>query len=536
MSGRAPQVAPIRADDDGLWAAVPPGEPLDVLLEGRRVFSVVAVPPAGGTEPLLPWPDALRKYLNGRADVEVRSYATGKTLARGEIMMGSGKGSISLIDEHGRPVAIHKWGKLNQTFDDIDDGARRAYLDQVEQVLAILADDCEVPAFISFGTLLGAVRNGRLIGHDVDVDLGYLSRHETPVDAIRESFTIERALRTRTGWRITRANGGFLQLFPQQVDGSIRNIDVFTCFGTAAGRLYQVNDIGTVGDRSAIEPLRQIELEGRMMPAPARPEVLLEAAYGPTWRVPDPTFTYQANPTRQRIRMWVGGLREDRDRWSRFYREHLDEIPTEPSPFGGWVAEQLAEERVVDVGCGNGRDVMAFARAGRPAMGLDVVPGAFKIQRRRARRTQMPATFRSFNLASLRDTLSVGADLADVHDRPVVMARLLLHGLDAPTRDNFWRLCRMLLHKGGRCFVEFRVPEDRQLPKHFAWEKGRRSISSEIVTAEAARYGGVVAQQLVGAGFAPFHDEDPMLCRLVIEWPEPADGGDEREVTHGPDD
>lgn len=529
------QPAPVRADEAGLWAAVPVGETLDVLIQGRRVFSVVADPPVTGSEAFLPWPTALVKYLDGRADVEVCSYATGQTLARGTIVTGSGEGSISLIDEHGRPVAIHKWGKLNQTFDDIDDAARQSYLDQVERVLAILAADCGLPAFISFGTLLGAVRNGRLIGHDVDVDLGYLSRHETPVDAIRESFTVERALRERTGWRITRANGGFLQLFPEQVDGSTRNIDVFTCFGTAAGRLYQVNDIGTDGGRSAIEPLQQIELEGRKLPAPAQPEVLLEAAYGPTWQIPDPTFMYQANPTRRRIRMWVGGLREDRDRWSRFYRDHLDEVPSDPSPFSTWVSEHLDDDSVVEVGCGNGRDVMAFARAGRPATGLDVVPGAFRAQRRIARRDRLPATFRYCNLSSLRETLTLGADLSPQGGRPAVVARLLLHGLDVPTRENFWRLCRMLLNGGGRCFVEFRVPDDVARPKHFTWEKGQRSLDPDVAEAEATRHGGVVRQRLVGEGFAPFHAEEPILCRLVVEWPAALDGRNEREGVHEPD-
>ena len=36
-----------------------------------------------------------------------------------------------------------------------------------------------VEAFLAYGTLLGAVREGRLLGHDSDADLGYVSRHTT---------------------------------------------------------------------------------------------------------------------------------------------------------------------------------------------------------------------------------------------------------------------------------------------------------------------------------------------------------------------
>ena len=39
------------------------------------------------------------------------------------------------------------------------------------------------------------------------------------------------------------------------------------------------------------------ELGGRPMPVPARPEKLLEATYGPGWRVPDPAFKFTTPPT-----------------------------------------------------------------------------------------------------------------------------------------------------------------------------------------------------------------------------------------------
>ena len=51
-----------------------------------------------------------------------------------------------------------------------------------------------IDAFPAYGTLLGAVREGRLIGHDSDADLGYVSEHTHPVDVVRESFRLQRAL------------------------------------------------------------------------------------------------------------------------------------------------------------------------------------------------------------------------------------------------------------------------------------------------------------------------------------------------------
>jgi hypothetical protein len=384
-------VAPVLVDERGLRAPVPTGTPLDVLFDGRRIWSLsvgTRMTDSSGTASIA-WPDPLRPHLDGVVDIEIREHDTSRLVARSEVTLGTGTGRVTVADADGRLLAIQKWGKLGRVFEDVSASEKRAYLDQVDELLVILRDVCGVPAFLSYGTLLGAVRDGQLIGHDVDVDLGYLSRHSAPVDVIRESFAIERMVSERTGWRTARANGGFLQIFPSQPDGSTRNIDVFSCFATEAGRLYQINDIGTRGDRSCVEPLGSVSLEGRSFPSPARPEVFLEAAYGRGWRVPDPTFQYRANPTRRRIRMWVGGLREDRDRWTRFYRAHLDEVPLDPSPFGEWVASQLAEESMVDIGCGNGRDILHLARHGHRVTGLDVAPTAYRAAQAQARQESL---------------------------------------------------------------------------------------------------------------------------------------------------
>ena len=52
----------------------------------------------------------------------------------------------------------------------------------------------------------GAVREGRLIGHDSDADLGYVSEHTHPVDVVRESFDLQRSL-ADMGYSISRYSG-----------------------------------------------------------------------------------------------------------------------------------------------------------------------------------------------------------------------------------------------------------------------------------------------------------------------------------------
>ena len=43
-----------------------------------------------------------------------------------------------------------------------------------------------MPAYLCYGALLGAMRDGHVIGHDCDTDLCYLSAHREPVDVIAD--------------------------------------------------------------------------------------------------------------------------------------------------------------------------------------------------------------------------------------------------------------------------------------------------------------------------------------------------------------
>ncbi len=368
----APSSGSFSVDDRGFSFGAEDGEVLDVLFDGRRVWSLASddFPANRSAVRRAPWPEPIRRQLEGRATVELRTHVAGDSLGVADVQFGSGPGRVDIVDSAGRPVALTKWGRLNRTFATSDRAAVDGYLDQVQEVLEVLRADAGRPAFLAFGSLLGAVREGKLIGHDVDVDLGYFSAFDHPADIILEGFRIERVLRAR-GYDPVRENGGFLALFLPQLDGTRRNLDIFTAF-CHDGRLFQVHDIAVPGSEADVLPLSTVTFEGREMPAPARPEVFLEGAYGPDWRVPNPAFEF-TTPRRDKRRIggWFGGLRDRRDFWSRQYGAQADRIPRDPSPFARWVAGQQPPGVLVDVGCGNGRDTRFFAEQGYAVTGLD---------------------------------------------------------------------------------------------------------------------------------------------------------------------
>jgi SAM-dependent methyltransferase len=504
-------------DDEELRFSLDQNSVLDVLFDGHRVWSLSAPDYKRDHDGYrhAPWPDPIRPRLDGTTLLEMRDHVSGRIVAATQAQFGTGSGRVSIVDDNGLRVAVTKHGRFNRPFESTDRAAIEGYLDQVTEVLTLLRDECGLPAFISFGTLLGAVRTGRLIGHDNDIDLGYLSAYTNPVDVVRESIRVERVLRTRD-WRVVRQNGGFLALFLPQADGSSRNLDVFACF-IVNGYLHQIHDIRTKADRSAVLPLRDIEFEGRQMPAPAKPEVFLRAAYGRHWRVPDPSFEYHSpKSTKRRINGWLGGLRARRDGWIGYYNATSARVPPEPSDFARWVLDRESPTELVDVGCGLGRDALFLASHGFSVTAMDFVPAVIKRARRKASDEGVVVDLLVLNLYSDRESLLHTALLARRPGPRIVYSRHLLEDLRPHGRDNFWRLARTLVRDGGRCYVEFQTQDND--PAALAGPSGQHLPDTDDVVAEAEATGATVVHREAGLAGSGSPNEQTHVCRLVLEW------------------
>jgi SAM-dependent methyltransferase len=494
------------------------GEPgtLDVLFDGHRVWSFDPLDHDQDDDGwhVVPWPASLAVRLDGTAEVAVRDHLDDVVLASAHCQFGASSRPVDLTDKHGRLLSLSKWGRLNQSLADLDREAVDWYLDRTEEVLTVLTDELGLPAFLSYGSLLGAMRSGRFIGHDMDVDLGYLSRARTPVDAMRESFAVERHLRRR-GWSLLRQSGGFLQIFFRQPDGGSRNVDVFTLWADPVEeRVYEINDISCPGREEDVVPLSSVTLEGRPLPAPRHPETLLVAAYGPSWRVPDPNFSYGMNPNKRQMREWFGGLREDRDTWNRFYRHQPTLPPSGPTSFAHWAVDLLdGVDAVVDLGSGLGRDTQHYARVSPRAIGVDVSTVALRRASRRARRRGIPAEFRRMNIGSMRDVLVVGAQIArSTPGRRGVVASHLLDAVGDAGYENVWRLCRTLASDGGVCLLQFGVPPGAPTFHDYPGLRARRLDPTVVVESAEAAGGSVeMTEQVTGP--------EGQSCRMVVRWP-----------------
>lgn len=520
-AGSAPAAAGVASvDRDGILVAADQRAVIDVLFDGQWVWSFHAGRDArvDGEHRRARWPVSLRPFLRGTGHVTVRERFGERVLFDGDHSFDDTGQRVRIVDAKGRPLIVDKAGDLQCGFAERGEATVNALLDAIEDVLARLRDEGGVDAFLAFGALLGAVRDGKFIPHDSDADVAYLSRHTTPVDVARESYALERIM-IRAGywtWRFSAAD--FKVIVPDPEGG--RAIDIFAGF-VVEGTFYLMPEVHAPDfDTGVILPLGEVVLEGRRITAPADPEALLEITYGPHWRVPDPSFKFRTpRRVRRRLDGWTRGNNTARGHWWPFYfGRSSSSVPEEPSPFARWVHKrEAADVSIVDIGSGTGRDSLWFARHGHDVLGLDYIPAATDRAGKAAAREDIPARFKTLNLYDIRQVLAMGGELAHRDHPPVLYGRFLIHALDDPGRHNLWRIAGMCLRRGGRFYLEFRTGLDAGAEKVFG-EHFRKYLDPDVVVAEIEARGGQIEHREAGHGFAVYQNEDPHVCRLVATW------------------
>ena len=137
--------------------------------------------------------------------------------------------------------------------------------------------------------LLGAVREGGLIGHDSDADLGYVSRRHQPAEAVAESFRLQRRPgRARAAGDPLQRDGASASNVAE-ADGGSRGLDVFGGFMRDGQPLPHGRGRRARSAASGCWPLSAVHPRGAHASRPrAEPERLLEAMYGPDVAHPGP--------------------------------------------------------------------------------------------------------------------------------------------------------------------------------------------------------------------------------------------------------
>lgn len=200
-----------------------------------------------------------------------------------------------------------------------------------------------------------------------------------------------------------------------------------------------------------------------------------------------------------------------RDRhWAGFYAAQA--APQEPSPYARAVAAGLAPgTRLLEVGCGNGRDAAFFAREGHAVTALDRSAAAVEAARSAAGGA---ARFLAGTLPEVAGELGGPFDAA--------YSRFVIHAMPREEEERLLDALQGLLRPGGRLFLECRSIHDplsrmgevlsptERIHGHY-----RRFIVLDELRERLLARGFAIEEQQEARGLAVHGDDDPVVIRVT---------------------
>lgn len=457
------------------------------------------------------------KYCKKTDRVTVR---IGDTLlpiaAKGIYKRPANKGEHSLADLQEAFANNYLFGQMGelQLSKKFDHAWQRSVIDLYRRVGDVVRERYGYEPFVIYGSLLGLVREGGFIGHDIDFDAAYVSDRTDGPSAAAELREIALLL-VDHGFDV-ECKRTALHIHDQS-DHELR-IDLFHLY-------FQEGELrfpfGIVGPPKVAQDnwlgVAPAELAGHRVFAPQPAEAMAEHIYGASWRTPIAGFNWGVARTGWARDGWMPDDYNRQVHWENFYAVHE---PDGASPFAEFVlARGEVSAAIVDIGCGDGRDTIALARAGKRAFGLDrSVRG---VGRARARvldaGTQGSATFVLGDAgegAVVHDVAKQAREAAD--GGPVTFyLRFFLHAIPEDVQQSVVASLAAVARDGDVIAAEFRTDKDGSTPKVHPKHYRRFQDGFEFGRTLREDYGFAVVHEEEGTGLAVYADEDPVVYRIV---------------------
>lgn len=203
----------------------------------------------------------------------------------------------------------------------------------------------------------------------------------------------------------------------------------------------------------------------------------------------------------------------DKMYWNAFYAANKGVY--EPSLFAQWVINQMEKgKKVVDMGCGNGRDSVFFMENNMDVYAVDMSDAAIE---------HIKECYPSMIHAENKDFISF-LEKTDL-EFDYLYSRFTIHAI----LEEEQKICIQNAYKslkiGGKLFIEVRCTKDELFAKgtfvakntYFYNGHNRRFIEKDELLSDLMNQGFMIEYAEENNGFAPFEGMDPIVLRVVAK-------------------
>ena len=200
------------------------------------------------------------------------------------------------------------------------------------------------------------------------------------------------------------------------------------------------------------------------------------------------------------------------DYWDEYYAARASTRRPLPSQFAAFVAGELdGPHRVIELGCGNGRDSIFFSSFGHEVIGVDGSKAAVGACSTLADALGEKVTF----VRSAVDDPALADRLAAVKGPKVLYARFFIHAITDAEEQVLLDLAATVTTSGDLLAVEYRTIRDqigaKETESHY-----RRFVMPSTFQARALERGFEVTYAVEGYGFAKFRHDDAYVARTLF--------------------
>jgi SAM-dependent methyltransferase len=421
-----------------------------------------------------------------------------------------------MTDSH---IITTQWGTQAKTFAAMPSEVRTQQMQYCAEIMADIKANTGIDVYLSYGCLLGAQRNGKMISHDFDIDLAFHVNATTKEDVVTECRRLIRYLEGVSHRVILETNGHF-KIGKWYKTGIYMTIEFFVSWNVE-DEFFLYFGVPGAPIAEDIMPLSTIEIEGVSMPAPNNPPALLAAIYGPDWATPNPGFKYD-NIDWSPFQGF--SVSNNQSYWDGYYAEKkLNDVWAEyPSQFAAFCASEIkAKSKIMDFGCGNGRDSLFLAQIGHDVLACDYSQQAVDLVKAKADVLGLSVEAEILNIYDVSHVQKIEQNKVEIFD--VIYSRFVMHAITRDGQNRFLRMAKKALTPDGKILLEFRnsedvrkeigdtISEDERSDGHY-----RRFIDTDSFLDDVKQLGLDIAYLAHGTGFAKFRSEDPNVTRVIL--------------------